>query len=99
MTCMPVSNISVVGVRFSTVGASRWIGQRSLTSMSAPRSIGSPRRVEERPRARAPPAGVGDLRAARQAVGRVHGDGAHAVVAEVLLHLADQHVARPGADA
>ena len=30
---MPVSNISVVGVRSSTVGADRWIGQRSLTSI------------------------------------------------------------------
>ena len=32
MTLMPVSNISVVGVRSSTVGASRWIGQRSSSS-------------------------------------------------------------------
>ena len=29
-------------------------------------------------------------RAARQAVGRVHRDGAHAIVAEVLLHLRDE---------
>ena len=35
-------------------------------------------------------AGVDDLHAARQAVGRVHGDRAHAVIAEVLLDLADQ---------
>ena len=28
-TLMPVSNISVVGMRFSTFGAERWIGQRS----------------------------------------------------------------------
>ena len=35
-------------------------------------------------------AGVDDLHAARQAVGGVHGDRAHAVVAEVLLDLADQ---------
>ena len=32
-------------------------------------------------------AGVAHLDAAREAVGGVHGDGAHAVVAEVLLHL------------
>ena len=36
------------------------------------------------------PAGVAHLGAAREAVGRVHGHGAHAVVAQVLLHLADQ---------
>ena len=35
-------------------------------------------------------AGVDDLGAARQAVGGVHRDGAHAVVAEVLLHLAHE---------
>ena len=35
-------------------------------------------------------AGVDDLDAARQAVGGVHGDRAHAVVAEVLLHLAHE---------
>jgi hypothetical protein len=35
-------------------------------------------------------AGVDDLHAARQTVGGVHGDRADAVVAEVLLHLADQ---------
>ena len=34
-------------------------------------------------------AGVDDLDAARETVGRVHGDGTHLVVAEVLLHLAD----------
>ena len=39
-------------------------------------------------------AGVGDLRAARQAVGDVHRDRADAVVADVLLDLADEH-ARP----
>src|SRR3954449_10143609 len=36
------------------------------------------------------PAGVDDLGPAREAVGRVHRDRADAVVAEVLLHLADQ---------
>ena len=44
--------------------------------------------VADRHRDRA--AGVDDLHAAREAVGRVHGDRAHAVVAEVLLHLADE---------
>src|SRR3954449_9368572 len=51
---MPVSNISVVGVSSSTVGADRWIGQRSLTSMSAPWSIGSPGRVKKGPGGGAP---------------------------------------------
>ena len=37
-------------------------------------------------------AGVDDLHAAGQAVGGVHGDRADAVVAEVLLHLADSRV-------
>src|SRR3954447_10556463 len=46
---MPVSNISVVGVRFSTSGASRWIGQRVSASTGSPRSIGSPSRLKIRP--------------------------------------------------
>ena len=46
---MPVSNISVVGVRFSTVGASRWIGQRSPSSIGSPWSITSPSRLKMRP--------------------------------------------------
>ena len=40
-------------------------------------------------------AGVDDLDAAREAVGGVHGDGPDLVVAEVLLHLADDLLA-PG---
>jgi hypothetical protein len=35
-------------------------------------------------------AGVDDLRAAGEAVGRVHGDRAHPVVAEMLLYLGDE---------
>src|SRR3954453_10403262 len=46
---MPVSNISAVGVRSSTVGASRWIGQRSFTSIGSPSSITSPRTLKIRP--------------------------------------------------
>src|SRR5215207_5824267 len=46
---MPVSNISFVGVRFSTVGAARWIGQRSLTSIGSPSSITSPSTLKMRP--------------------------------------------------
>src|SRR4029077_17560147 len=33
---------------------------------------------------------VDDVDTARQTIGRVHGDGADAVVAQVLLHLGDQ---------
>ena len=38
-------------------------------------------------------AGVHDLGAAHQAVGRVHGDGAHDVLAEMLRHLEDEALA------
>ena len=49
-TLIPVSNISVVGVSSSTVGAARWIGQRSTSSgRSGPRSMGSPNRLKIRP--------------------------------------------------
>jgi len=61
------------------LGAGRWIGQVEDPAEG---------RVADRHRDR--PAGVDHLVAALQAVGRVHGDRAHAVVAEVLLHLADQ---------
>ena len=43
-------------------------------------------------------AGVDDLHAAREAVGGVHGDRADAVVAEVLLHLADEVGAGAGGE-
>src|SRR3954468_6967204 len=51
---MPVSNISVVGVRSSTVGADRWIGQRSLTSIGSPWSMTSPSRLKMRPSVTSP---------------------------------------------
>ena len=44
------------------------------------------------------PAGVHDLGAARQAVGRVHRDCAEPVVAEVLLHLADERAGLAAVD-
>ena len=50
------------------------------------------RRVADRHRDR--PTRVDDVRAAREAVGGVHGDRAHAVVAEVLLHLRDERRGR-----
>ena len=97
---MPVSNISVVGVRSSTVGADRWIGQRSLTSIVVALVDRLAEQVEDAPerdvadRHRDRAAGVDDLHAAREAVGGVHGDRADAVVAEVLLHLADERPRR-----
>ena len=55
MTLMPVSNISVVGVRSSTRGASWWMPRRSTSSGSgSPRSIGSPSRLKMRPSVTSP---------------------------------------------
>ena len=96
---MPVSRISRVGVRSSTSGASRWIGQRSSAStvvalvdrLAEQVEDAAERLVADGHGDRA--AGVADLGAAREAVGGVHGDRAHAVVAEVLLHLADERAA------
>ena len=97
ITLMPVSKISVVGDRSSKAGGSRWIAQRSVPS-------GARRLVVHRIAEHVPDAperlladrngdrlsGVDDVDAAREAVGRVHRDGADAVVAEMLLHLRDQ---------
>ena len=107
MTLMPVSNISVVGVRSSARGASWWMPRRSTPAgSSSPRSIGSPSRLKIRPSVASPtgtvigaPVSITSS-AAGEAVGGVHRDRAHAVVAEVLLDLADEHVpAGAGADA
>ncbi len=51
---IPVSKISRVGVRSSTDGASRWIGQRSLVSTGPPSSIVSPSRLNSRPSVASP---------------------------------------------
>ena len=96
MTLMPVSKISVVGCSSSKVGASRWIGQRSsafdllalVDHVAEDVEDPAERRVADRNADRR--ARVLDVHAARKAVGGVHGDRAHAVVAEVLLHLGDQ---------
>ena len=77
-------------------GAARWIGQRSLTSIGVALVDRLAEQVEDAPerdvadRHGDRAAGVDDLDAAREAVGRVHRDRAHAVVAEVLLDLADE---------
>ena len=55
MTLMPVSNISVVGVRSSTRGAAWWMPRRSTSAGSgSPRSIGSPSRLKMRPSVTSP---------------------------------------------
>ena len=96
MTLIPVSRISWVGVRSAASGAGRWIGQRSSASTGVAvvdrlaEQVEDPAqgRVADRDRDRA--AGVDHLVAALQAVGGVHRHRADAVVAEVLLDLADQ---------
>ena len=93
---MPVSKISSVGSSDSKPGAGRWIGQRSTSVELLAVVDGLAEHVDETAERLLADghghglAGVDDLDAAGQAVGGVHGDGAHAVVAEVLLHLGDQ---------
>src|ERR1700723_271925 len=95
MTLMPVTNIWVRGSSWSSAGGSRWIGQRSVMSSDE----GVAEDVEHVPlghvadRYRDRRAGVGHLGAPDQAVGGLHGDRAHDVVADVLLDLERQ---RPG---
>ena len=94
MTLMPVSKISVFGSRSANSGRSRWIGQRWRVGRDRRAVVdrlaehvedAAERRRADRHRDRR--AGVDDLHAAHDAVGRRHGDGAHLVAADVLLHL------------
>ena len=96
MTLIPVSKISALGESSRNAGGSRWIGQRSA---SAAALAAVDRLAEDVPDAAERlladrdadrPAGVDHVDAARQAVGRAHGDRADAVAAQVLLHLGDQ---------
>ena len=99
-TLRPVSKISTVGESSRNVGGSRWIDQRS-TSLPAgflvvdrlADHVPDPAqgRVADGDGDRR--AGVDDVDAAREAVGRLHRDRADAIVAEVLLHLRDQRPA------
>ena len=91
---MPVSNISVVGVRSSTVGR-RAVDRPALLVVDGSPQVDRVAEHVEDAAERAAPTGtvIGPpvsmhLGAAREAVRRVHRDRAHAVVAEVLLHLA-----------
>ena len=94
---MPVSKISTFGERSSKSGGSRWIGQRSVAVGASPLLVDRVAEDVPEPAERHVADGHRDRRArvdhvdaAREAVGRVHRDGAHAVVAEVLLHLGDE---------
>ena len=100
MTLIPVSKTSTDGCRSRNAGGSRWIDQRS-TSVDRGLLVdrladhvpdAAERRVADGDRDR--PARVDDVRPTRETVGRVHGDRAHAVVAEVLLHLRDERRGR-----
>ena len=92
---MPVSKISIFGESSTNVGGSRWIGQRSPVAAS-PAVDGVADHVPDAPERlvadghRDRLARVDDLGSARETVGRVHRDRAHAIVAEMLLHLGDQ---------
>ena len=92
---MPVSKISIAGERSPKAGGSRWIGQRSpFAGLLAVDGVAdhvpdaAERLVADGHGDR--PLRVDDLDPAGEPVGRVHGDGPDAIVAEVLLHLRDQ---------
>ena len=98
MTLRPVSNISISVVWSSNAGGARWIGS-ILSALTSPLpSMAWPSTSNTRPSVTSPTgtviggAGVADLGAAGEAVGRRHGDGADPVVAQVLLHLADERL-------
>ena len=97
MTLMPVSKISVGRLQLLEGGGRPVDGPALDVGRSgSPSSMGSPSRLKSRPSVAWPTgtvmgcAGVDDLHAAGEAVGGVHGHGAHLVVAQVLLHLGDQ---------
>ena len=92
---MPVSKISIFADSSPNFGGSRWIGQRSpvdgflAVDWIADHVPDAPERdVADGNRDRL--ARVDDLGAACKTVGRVHRNGANAIVAEMLLHLCDQ---------
>ena len=103
MTLIPVSKTSIFGDRSRKAGriavdrpALDAVRRRRLLVDRLADHVPEPpeRRLADRDRDR--PSEVDDVDAPREAVGRVHGDRADAVVAEVLLHLGDQVVAVHG---
>jgi len=93
---IPVSRISWVGASSDAWGAGRWIGPALLGLDRLTEVDRVAEQVEDATeggianRDRDRSAGVDHLVAALQAVGGVHRHRAHAVVSEMLLHLADQ---------
>ena len=93
---MPVTRISVEVIWSAKDGASRWIEELKFETIGPASSTGSPMTFMIRPSVAWPDrhgdrgAGVDHLLAAGQALGRVHGDGAHGVLAQVLGDLEDE---------
>ena len=93
MTLMPVSNICTRTSCSVKVGGARWMGQYSVAFTGPLSSTGSPTTFRMRPRVALPTGTRMGRRccctgtAAGEAVGGVHGDGAHGVLAEVLRDL------------
>ena len=98
MTLRPVSKTSTSVDCWSNAGGSRWIGRwtlgddRALAVDRVAEDVedAAEGRLADRHRDRG--AGVADVDAAGEAVGRGHRDGADPVVAEVLLDLADERL-------
>ena len=93
---MPVSKSSVLEDSSANAGGSRWIG-RILRGVDRAAAVDRLAEQVEDPAERFLAdrhlhrlAGVDDLHAAHQAVGRAEGDAADAVAAQVLLHFAGQ---------
>ena len=97
MTLMPVSKTSVFGSRLTKSGRGRWIGHRGA-SPEYRRTVvdrlaqhvedAAQRRRADRHRDRR--AGIDRFHAALHAVGARHGDRAHLIAADVLLHFDDR---------
>ena len=102
MTLRPVSKTSIFGESSVNFGGSRWIDQRSVSAGGAGfSSTGSPMTFQMRPSVTSPtgteigcPVSM-DVEPACEAVRGVHRHRAHAVVAEMLLHLGDQRRSPP----
>ena len=96
MTLSPVSKTSTSVDCWSNAGGSRWIGSVDVGDDRALAVDRVAEHVEDAPEGRLADrdrdrrAGVADVDAAGEAVGRRHRDGADPVVAEVLLDLADE---------